>query len=156
MSAMQARAPGAVGAVLNADCYAGVICDGHHVADAMIALALRARAHPDKTFLVSDAMATVAGPPQFTLYGQTITLQDGRLINAEGALTGAHLTMAKAVQRLVQCKAASVQTALRMATSIPAQCIGAEAKGRLLGRPADEVMLLGADLAYQGQLGAIV
>jgi len=86
MSPMTSRAPGAVGAVINSNLWAGIICDGHHVDDRMIGMALRARPDDDLMFLVSDAMATVGGPAQFDLYGETVSLDGGRLVNAEGNL----------------------------------------------------------------------
>jgi N-acetylglucosamine-6-phosphate deacetylase len=64
MSPMLNRAPGVTGAAINSTAYAGIICDGIHVADEMVGLAIRARPVPDRMFLVSDAMATVGGPGQ--------------------------------------------------------------------------------------------
>ena len=43
MSPMLHRAPGVTGACINSTAYAGIICDGIHVADEMIGLASRAR-----------------------------------------------------------------------------------------------------------------
>lgn len=155
MSPMTSRAPGAVGAVINSDGFSGIICDGHHVDDRMVALAIRARPVKDRMFLVSDAMPTVGGPDQFTLYGQQITVKDGRLINAEGNLAGAHLTMAQALQRLVQTVGVDLEPALRMAMSVPATCIGVPALGRLMGRALHDLILLDARLNVQGDLQAL-
>jgi N-acetylglucosamine-6-phosphate deacetylase len=142
MSQMQGREPGMVGAAINADAHAGIICDGHHVADAMIALALRARPVPDRMFLVSDAMPTVAGPDRFTLYGREVRLQDGRLVNGDGALAGAHLTMAGAVRRLIRQVGADPQTALRMAVTVPAGLIWQPGLATVEGRRARDLVLL--------------
>ncbi|MGB1208691.1 MAG: N-acetylglucosamine-6-phosphate deacetylase, partial [Paracoccaceae bacterium] len=154
MSPMTGRAPGAVGALINAPVPCGIICDGHHVADDMVGLALRARARPDTLFLVSDAMATVGGPDQFDLYGQTITLRDGKLVNAEGSLAGAHVTVAQSVQRMVQRVGAPLDVALRMATAIPATCIGRPDLGTLVGRAVEDLLHLSPDLALLGPLMA--
>lgn len=156
MSPMLGREPGAVGAVINSTCYSGIICDGHHVADQMVGLAIRARPLPDRMFLVSDAMATVGGPAHFNLYGQDITLKDGRLVNAEGSLAGAHVTQAEGVKRLVDHTGTSLTTALRMATSVPAACIGRLQVGGLEGRPTEDVILLDDDLLLSGSLAAIL
>ncbi|NNL19217.1 MAG: N-acetylglucosamine-6-phosphate deacetylase, partial [Boseongicola sp.] len=115
MSPMTARAPGAVGAVISSHLRSGIICDGYHVDDRMIAIALRARPAKDLAFLVSDSMATVGGPDHFDLYGQEVHLDHGRLINAEGNLAGAHVTQAQGVARLVKHVGISLEAALRMA-----------------------------------------
>lgn len=153
---MQGRAPGAVGAVINSSVYAGIICDGHHVADEMIALAIRARPVPDRMFLVSDAMPTVGGPDVFQLYGQTIRVSGGRLINAEGALAGAHTTLADGLRRLVHQVGLPPDLALRMVTSVPAACIGAPALGQLAGQVVQDVLVLNADLSVAGDLTAVM
>ncbi len=149
MSPMQGRAPGAVGAILNGGIPFGIICDGHHVDDRMIALALRA-AQPDCAFLVSDAMATVGGPAAFELYGQTIRVDGGRLINAEGNLAGAHVTQAEGVRRLVNTVGVPLAQALRMAISVPAQVIGRPDLITLIGRRIDDLIVLDDALDAKG------
>lgn len=146
MSPMTSRAPGAVGALINSHCALGIICDGHHVADEMIALALRARPVPDRMFLVSDAMATVGGPDHFDLYGQTIRLSAGRLINADGNLAGAHTTMAQGVARLVNNVGVPLETALRMAVTTPAAAIARPDLSALIGRPVGDVVVMSTAL----------
>lgn len=152
MSPMIGRAPGTVGAIINSDCYAGIICDGHHVADAMVGLAIRARPRADRMFLVSDAMATVGGPDTFDLYGKTITLRDGQLVNAEGSLAGAHVTQAEGVKRLVSHVGAPLKVALRMAVTTPAHCIGRPDLARLVGRDLRDILILSPDLDFVGAL----
>lgn len=124
MSPMLNRAPGVTGACINSSAYAGVICDGHHVADEMIGLAVRARPEPGRMFLVSDAMSTVGGSDRFTLYGQEIRLVGGRLVNAEGSLAGAHVTMAESLTRLIGKVGVPPEVALGMAVSTPAALLG--------------------------------
>ena len=145
MSPMQSRAAGMTGAAINSAAYAGIICDGIHVADEMLALALRARPQTDTTFLVSDAMATVGGSDHFTLYDQKIQLVEGRLINAEGSLAGAHTTMADGVVRLITQLGLDPAAALRMATTIPAKVIGRPTG--LIGQGLNECLLLGPNWA---------
>jgi len=142
MSPMSAREPGAVGTVINAGIYAGIICDGHHVADDMIELAYRARPMEDRLFLVSDAMPTFGGPSQFELYGNTIKLQEGRLVNQEGNLAGAHTCQLYGLQRLVNQVGIPLASALKMVTSIPAACIGLPQLGKLVDRSLDELIVL--------------
>jgi len=146
MSQMQGRAAGAVGAILNSDVAFGLICDGHHVSDAMMALALRA-AGPDRGFLVSDAMATVGGPDHFTLYDQTIRLVQGRLINQEGNLAGAQLTQAAGLRRMIQRVSVPLDEALRMAITTPARLMGQSQLAQLIGRDPADLVIVSDDLA---------
>ena len=126
MSPMLNRAPGVTGACINSTAFAGIICDGIHVADEMVGLAIRARPVPGRMFLVSDAMSTVGGSDHFRLYGQDVWLKNGRLVNSEGSLAGAHVTMAEGLRRLITVVGTPPETALDMASAAPA---------RLLDRP---------------------
>ncbi len=154
MSPMLNRAPGVTGAAINSDAYCGFICDGHHVADAMLGLAIRARPVADRMFLVSDAMSTVGGSDRFTLYGQEVRLIGGRLVNAEGSLAGAHVTMAESVARLVRVLGIAPQAALRMAVTVPAMVIGAPGLAQIIGHDVDDLLVLGADMMPLGTCAA--
>jgi N-acetylglucosamine-6-phosphate deacetylase len=119
MPQMTSRAPGIVGAAINSDAWCGIIADGHHVDDRMLALAIRARPHPDRMVLVSDAMSTIGGPDHFEIYDEVIQVQNGRLINAAGSLAGAHIDLRTSVARLVNHAGVSLRNALAMATNNP-------------------------------------
>ena len=153
MSPMLNRSPGAVGAVINSQAYAGIICDGYHVADEMVGLAIRARPVSGRMFLVSDAMPTVGGPDAFELYGNTITLKQGQLVNAEGSLAGAHVTMAQSVQRLVSVVGVDEETALQMAVTVPADVLKQPELATVVGRSVDDLLVLRGDFAVVGTLG---
>jgi N-acetylglucosamine-6-phosphate deacetylase len=152
MSPLLHRAPGVVGAALNSSVPAGIICDGIHVADELVGLAIRARPAPDLMFLVSDAMPTVGGPDRFRLYDMDLHLEDGRLVNTEGSLAGAHVTMADSVARLVAVVGVPPETALRMAVTIPARVIGAPELATIAGRPVDEINHLDPQARFMGLL----
>jgi N-acetylglucosamine-6-phosphate deacetylase len=143
MTPMNSREPGVVGAALDSDAYCGLIADLHHVSATTLRVSLRARPLPDRMFLVSDAMSTVGGPDFFELYGQRIEVRDGRLVNAEGSLAGAHLDMATAVRNVVAKLGEPAETALAMATSIPAAAMRLDGKiGAFVpGAKADIVLL---------------
>ena len=155
MSPMLNRAPGVTGAAINSTAHAGFICDGIHVADDMLALAIRARPVADRMFLVSDAMPTVGGSDHFTLYGEVVRLIDGRLVNADLSLAGAHTTMAQGLSRLIRVVGVPPQAALRMAVSVPAELIGAMDCVGLLGRRLQDVLVLGADWLPSGTLAEV-
>lgn len=156
MSPMISREAGAVGSVINSELYSGIICDGNHVADEMIGLAIRARPIDDRMFLVSDAMATVGGDDTFELYGQDIRVRDGKLVNSEGSLAGAHVTQAEGVQRLVEHTGTPLLEALKMATSTPAACMGQPYLGQLIGRRLEDVLSLNDDLTVHATLADLV
>lgn len=152
MSPMLNRAPGVVGAAINSTAHAGLIVDGIHVADEMIALALRARPVADRMFLVSDAMPTVGGPDHFSLYGQDMRLQDGRLVNSEGSLAGAHLTQAMGVARLVNILGIDPGVALKMALTVPARLMGRHDLTTVEGRALADLIVLDASIHHAGSL----
>jgi len=155
MSPMQGRAPGVVGAAINSRAHAGIICDGIHVADEMVALAIRARAVRNRMFLVSDAMPTVGGATEFDLYGETVTLKNGRLENQNGVLAGAHTTMFQSVGRLVENVGIGAELALRMATSVPlGLMLGDEIGPMLVGRDLTDIVLVDAEFTNIETLGA--
>ena len=154
MSPLLHRAPGMVGAAINSRIPTGIICDGIHVADEVVGLAIRARPLPDLTFLVSDAMPTVGGPDHFRLYDMELRLVEGRLVNAEGSLAGAHVTMAESVARLVAHVGITPEAALRMAVTIPARVIGRPDLATILGRRVEDLVLLGDDWTLRGGIVA--
>ncbi|MEL6641229.1 MAG: N-acetylglucosamine-6-phosphate deacetylase [Pseudomonadota bacterium] len=154
MSPMTSRAPGAVGGVLSTGINFGIICDGVHVDDRMVRLALRASSHTKPGFLVSDAMATIGGPDSFELYGKQVRLDAGRLLNAEGTLAGAHVTQAEGVQRLVTSIGLTLADALRMAVTTPAQVIGRQDLASLISRKLSDVLVMNADFEVTGDLAS--
>jgi N-acetylglucosamine-6-phosphate deacetylase len=143
MTPMNSREPGVVGAALDSDAYCGVIADLHHVSATTLRVTLRARPKPGLMFLVSDAMSTVGGPDFFELYGQRIEVRGGRLVNAEGSLAGAHLDIATALRNVVAELGEPAETALAMATSIPAAAMRLDGRiGAFVpGAKADIVLL---------------
>jgi N-acetylglucosamine-6-phosphate deacetylase len=130
MRPMQSREPGPIAAALESpEAWYGLIADGAHVAPAMLRLALRGAGHP---ILVTDAMPPVGGTRlSFRLNGEEIFVRDGRCANANGTLAGAALDMASAVRNCVQWLDVPLTSALRFASTHPAQFLGL---GHILGR----------------------
>jgi len=124
MTPMTSREPGVVGAALDSDAYCGFIADCHHVAAETLRVSIRARKSPGRMVVVSDAMPTVGGPDTFQLYGETIRVADGVLVNPAGSLAGAHIDMQQSVCILVTRVGIAPESALRMATSAPADLLG--------------------------------
>ena len=134
------RDPGPVIAALNSDAYCGLIGDGIHVNYDVLRVALRAHAHKDRMYFVSDAMPTVGGPDQFDLYDQTIHVKNDRLVNDEGSLAGAHISQRDNVQRAVQYLDVSLEDALKMAITIPAEILGKPELGSVQKRPLGDLI----------------
>ncbi|MCZ7595136.1 MAG: N-acetylglucosamine-6-phosphate deacetylase [Hyphomicrobium sp.] len=132
MRPLASREPGPIAAALEAPAaWFGMIVDGAHVAPEMLRLALRGAAHP---MLVTDAMPPVGGArSSFTLYGQEITVRDGRCTRADGTLAGAAIDMASCVRNSVRDLHVPLTSALRFASTEPAEFLGL---GTMLGRLA--------------------
>ncbi len=143
MAPLEGRKPGALGVALACrDAWAGLILDGVHVHPVSARAALAAKS-ARKLILVSDAMATVGSKdPSMMLFGETITVSDGALRNAEGTLAGAHLDLARAVRNAQSLIGATLETALRMASLTPAEFLRQDhLHGRIaVGGRADMVL----------------
>ncbi len=124
MPPMLSREPGIVATAINSTAFAGIIVDGHHVDSEMIKLACNARPVRGKMFMVSDAMATVGGPDQFELYGETISVRGGALVNRNGTLAGAHVHLARSLAYAVREVKLSLTEAYEMAAMIPWDVLG--------------------------------
>jgi N-acetylglucosamine-6-phosphate deacetylase len=144
MTPFGSREPGVVGAALeDADSWCGIIADGHHVHPASLRVALAAKPR-GKMLLVTDAMPPVgADRPDYVLNGETIVARDGICQTAQGVLAGSALDMASAVRNAVQLLGLSLEEAVRMASTYPAEFLGlGESHGRIApGFRADLVVL---------------
>ena len=152
MPPMHHRDPGLAAAALLSEVTVGLIADGIHVAWPMVRLALAARA--DGIFLVSDAMPTVGGPDRFDLYGAEIAVRDGRLVNAAGALAGAHVDLVTSIRRLHRDAGVALDRAVAMATDVPRRAMRLKPLQISAGTAAGDVALLDEDLRFAGWLDA--
>jgi N-acetylglucosamine-6-phosphate deacetylase len=149
MSPLQAREPGVVGAALHdADSWCSIIVDGWHVHPVTLQVALAAKRH-ERFLLVTDAMPNVGtGLDHFLLQGRRIDVREGRLVDEHGTLSGSALDMASAVRNAVALLGLPLDTAVRMASTQPAEFLGL---GDTLGRiaPALRADLVLVDDALQ-------
>ncbi|MFS8180213.1 N-acetylglucosamine-6-phosphate deacetylase [Pseudovibrio denitrificans] len=146
MSQMVNREPGAVGTGINSTAYCSLIVDGHHVADDMLRLAMRARPVKDHMIIISDAMPTVGGPDNFDLYGHQVYLEDGKLINKAGSLAGAHVTMFESVARMINTLECPPEEVLRMGLSNPAALMGlTQSVANLETADVEDLLLIAPD-----------
>ena len=133
MSQLHSRQPGVVGAVLSDPrVVCGLIADGEHVHG----LACRAAIAAKGAFgiaLVSDAMPPAAGgPDSFELQGRRMTRVGRTLVDENGTLAGATITLIDAVRTVATRLGLPLASALAMATLTPARLLGLDAQlGRL-------------------------
>lgn len=147
MSPLTARAPGVVGAALtDPSSYCGLIVDGRHVHPAALRVALACKPL-DRLMLVTDAMPSVGlADKTFVLQGQTITVQDGVCVAADGTLAGSDLDMAAAVRNAIDLLGLDEVAALRMASLNPATFLGLDHRlGRITSGHLASFVLLGDD-----------
>jgi N-acetylglucosamine-6-phosphate deacetylase len=126
MAPLHHRAPGPVGWGLSRD---GVTCDivadGIHLDPQMLRLLLKLKG-ADRLSLISDAVAAAGlGDGDYEIWGETITVRDGRTSNLRGAIAGSVITMLDAV-RLLQSLGVSEVDVAKMAATNPAQLLGIE------------------------------
>jgi N-acetylglucosamine-6-phosphate deacetylase len=137
MGPLMARDPGVFGLGLADDRLAiGVIADLVHVHPAVLRIASRAAGR--RMVLVTDAVAWRSD----SHVRRGIGHYDGAPRLADGTLAGSSLSMDAAVRNLVGCGAADVATALRAASTNPADVLGLSDRGAIrVGAVADLVAL---------------
>jgi N-acetylglucosamine-6-phosphate deacetylase len=147
MSQLNSRAPGVVGAVLaDPRVICGLIADGEHAHPAAYRAAIAAKG-PGGIALVSDAMPPAAGGPgAFELQGRRMRRAGAKLVDENGTLAGAAITMRDAVRYVATTLGLPLAAALTMATLTPARLLGLDGRlGRLApGFAADLVHLTDA------------
>lgn len=146
MPQMSARDPGMIATAILSDAYCGLITDGIHVSPEMLTLTLAAGRRKDRCFIVSDAMPTVGGPDRFDLYGMQIRVENGALINSEGALAGAHIDMLESLRRLIAMTPTTLDQAIAMATDIPRKAMGLPPLRIAPGTPVQDLIALDHNL----------
>jgi N-acetylglucosamine-6-phosphate deacetylase len=148
MSPLQNREPGVVGAALDdPDSWCALIVDGWHVHPATLRVALAAKRH-ERFMLVTDAMPSVGtAQSSFLLQGRRIDVVDGRCVDEQGTLSGSALDMASAVRNAVALLGLSLETAVRMASTYPAEFLGlGDELGRIARGYRANLVLADADL----------
>jgi N-acetylglucosamine-6-phosphate deacetylase len=153
MSQIGNREPGLAGAAIDTGSLsAGLIADGIHVDPATIGIALRAKRHPARIFLVTDAMATIGTDmTSFTLNGRVIHRRDGSLRLEDGTLAGADLDMISAVRFMHRVIGLDLGEALRMASLYPAKAVEqADRLGRFGPGTAANIVALSDTLDIKG------
>lgn len=117
MSALQHRAPGLAGAILDHPAVnVSIVADGHHVDFPVIRISKKVLG--ERLFLITDAV-TESPNGRYTH-----RRQGDKFVLADGTLSGSALTMAQAVKNCVNRAGIPLEEALRMASLYPARVLG--------------------------------
>lgn len=143
MIAMNHRNPGVVGAVLTDErIYCEMIADGIHIHPAVLRLIVRIKG-VERTILVTDSMrATGLSDGEYDLGGHKSIVKDGVVRTSSGSLAGSTLTLDRAVANMMTFGGCTINQAVEMATSSPANCLGLKGQIGVIIPGADADLLL--------------
>jgi N-acetylglucosamine-6-phosphate deacetylase len=148
MAPLHHRRPGPIAWGLSRDdVTVDLIADGIHLDPYMLRLLLKIKGVSGLS-LISDAIAAAGkGDGDYEIWGETISVKDGRTANAKGSIAGSVISMLDAV-RLLRSLGVSYVDLARMASSNPARLLGLDADcGSIeVGKRADLVALDQSDL----------
>jgi N-acetylglucosamine-6-phosphate deacetylase len=143
MTPLHHRSPGPVGwGLLRDDVSCDVIADGIHLDPLMLKLLLKVKGARGLS-LISDAIAAAGkGDGDYQIWGETISVKNGRTSNAAGSIAGSVITMLDAVRMMLSLGVSEVDAAL-MASTNPARLLGISDESGSIeeGKRADLVAL---------------
>lgn len=124
MAPLHHRSPGPIAWGLSRDdVTVDLIADGIHLDPFMLRLLLKLKG-ARRISLISDAIAAAGkGDGAYDIWGETITVKNGRTANAAGSIAGSVISMLDAVRVLHSLGVPYLDLA-RMASSNPAQLLG--------------------------------
>ena len=129
MRGLDSREPGVIGFLFNNDTTnCGIIVDGLHIDFASVEIAKKIM--KDRLYLVTDAVSPAGtdNMTEFMFEGNRVLYKDGKCVSPEGTLGGSALVMIDGVKNLVEKVHVSLEEALRMATSYPAEAVAVDEK----------------------------
>jgi len=126
MAPLHHRSPGPIAWGLSRDdVTVDLIADGVHIHPFMLRLLMKTKGASGIS-LISDAIAAAGkGDGDYQIWGETITVKNGRTANAAGSIAGSVISMLDAV-RLLHSLGVSYIDLARMASSNPARLLGLE------------------------------
>jgi N-acetylglucosamine-6-phosphate deacetylase len=137
-----------------------IIADGVHVHPTILRFAAETKT-PTKTVLISDSVApTGLGDGDFEIWGERISVVEGKTQNARGSIAGSVITMREAVNKMLSL-GFSADEVSGMASANPARLLGLEKEmGSIeIGKRADltaideagnvVLTIVGGRVAYQ-------
>ncbi len=143
MTGLHHRDTGVVGwALTKDDTTFDIIADGVHVAPRVLRFGVESKG-ADKVALISDSVApTGLGDGDYELWGEKISVVNGKTQNERGSIAGSVITMLDAVSQM-QTLGFSAADVSKMASANPAKLLGIEkTHGTIeIGKRADLVAL---------------
>src|SRR6185437_1477854 len=143
MAPLHHRSPGPIAWGLSRDdVTVDLIADGVHIHPFMLRLLLKLKG-AGSISLISDAIAAAGkGDGDYQIWGETISVKNGRTANASGSIAGSVISMRDAV-RLLRSLGVSYVDIARMASLNPARLLGVDTEcGSIeVGKRADLVAL---------------
>ncbi len=142
MTVLHHREVGVVGFGLTNDVTFDIIADKIHVHPTMLEFACRAKGI-DNVSLISDCVApTGLGDGDYEIWGEKISVINGKTQNERGSIAGSVITMLDAVKNMLSLGFAEIEVS-KMASANPAKLLGIENDfGSIeIGKRADLVAL---------------
>ena len=126
MAPLHHRSPGPIAWGLSRDeVTVDLIADGVHIHPFMLQLLMKTKG-ANSISLISDAIAAAGkGDGEYQIWGETITVKNGRTANAAGSIAGSVISMLDAV-RLLHSLGVSYVDLATMASSNPAKLLGVD------------------------------
>jgi N-acetylglucosamine-6-phosphate deacetylase len=124
MTGLHHRDVGVVGwALTKDDVTFDIIADGIHVNPAMLEFVCRSKS-PDNVSLISDSVApTGLGDGEYEIWGEKVSVVNGRTQNERGSIAGSVISMQDAVKRMLSLGFSAVEVC-KMASLNPARLLG--------------------------------
>lgn len=143
MTGIHHRDMGVAGWTLtNSEVTFDIIADGIHVHPTMLKFACQIKS-PAKVSLISDAvLPTGLGDGAYEIWGEKVSVVDGKTRNERGSIAGSVITMLDAVKRMLSLGFSETEVS-QMASANPARLLGIEkTRGTIeVGKRADLVAL---------------
>ena len=143
MAPFQQRAPGPIGwGLLRDEVTCDVIADGVHLDRHALELVLKSKGSA-RFMLISDAVAAAGlGDGDYQIWGETISVKNGRTRNSRGNIAGSVISLLDALRTMASLGVSEIDLT-RMSSSNPAKLLGIDAECGSIeaGKRADLVAL---------------
>lgn len=124
MSPLHHRSPGPVAwGLLHDGVSCDVIADGVHLDPHILQLLLKTKTALRLTLISDAVIAAGLGDGDYKIWGETISVKDGRTSNEKGSIAGSVISMLDAV-RMMKSQGASEMELAQMSSANPARLLG--------------------------------
>jgi len=140
MSGLSGRNPGVIGAIMNSDCYVGLIADLIHVSSPNIQLLYKLK--HGQLYIVTDAVTPMGtNLSEFYLAGKKMLIDNGKCVDENGTIGGANITLTQSIKNLVTCNI-SLEAALGMALTVPANVLAKPHLASIMHAPVNDLVAI--------------